>query len=91
MLDAIKVARVCPAMPLFGCTMSAKKAMKLQKQYDSIIFWLDKDKYKTAIKLSDQFKYVFGTTGICSTDEDPKEFSTLEIRDKLRWYFKDTS
>lgn len=81
-VSAIKVARVCAAMPLFGSSISKKQLIILRDHIYSgrLIFWLDRDKMKDSLKLMNQAKELGFDSSIISTDDDPKCLDTETIR-----------
>ena len=70
-IDAIKVARVCPAMPLFGSNMPLGAILRAARRFGRLGVWLDSDKtaeaVKTALRASQYMPAV-----VIATEEDPK-------------------
>ena len=80
LISAIKVSRICPAMPLWGSYLSAGIAKTLSERFDKVILWLDKDKAQEAVKMASNLSYLFkeGCSGF-RTERDPKEYLTTDI------------
>lgn len=73
LLDAIKVARICPASPLLGTHMPLGRIRKAAERFKTLGVWLDPDKNRDAVKLAlraSQFMRTFVVTSTC----DPKEY-----------------
>jgi len=72
-LDAIKVARVCPAMPLFGSNMPLGTILRASRRFGRLGVWLDSDKtpeaVKTALRASQYIPAV-----VIAMAEDPKTY-----------------
>ena len=79
-VSAVKVARICPSIPLFGSELSLDRIIRMAGRFLNLIIWLDHDKAtyqaKCEIKARPYFKNVSGMY----TTYDPKEFSTEELR-----------
>jgi len=79
LLDAIKVGRVTPAVPLWGSKAPLQLLRKLSKQFERLGVWLDSDKtaeaVRTAIRAS-QYMHSY----VISTNSDPKEYSEVAIK-----------
>lgn len=84
MLSAIKISRLVTAMPLFGSNMSDEKILRLSKNYDTLMIWLDYDKARDAITLRLRAKNVFQQAFFVSSQEDPKcaTMEQIEYRTK---------
>lgn len=78
-VSAIKVSRVCDAMPILGSVISLYKLGKLRRYYDNLIIWLDPDKQKEMIKFSQQAQMYGFKVKTLWTEKDPKDYSTEEI------------
>ena len=79
-ISAIKVARVCPSIPLFGSELSVARLLRISNRFENLIIWLDHDKAsyqaKCEIKASPFFKSVRGIYTVL----DPKLHSVEDIR-----------
>lgn len=79
LLSAIRVSRVCAAVPLYGTSLDKDFVIHLPKKYNKYILWLDKDKRVEAMKQAKtmlQYGYPFSCI---FTDKDPKEYNKEEI------------
>ena len=80
-VSAIRVSTTegCAVSPLFGSHLSKRNMLLLDKFYDQLVIWLDKDKEKESVK----FAKIARDFGIKArsviTDKDPKEYSNSEI------------
>ncbi len=78
-LSAVKVARICSAMPLFGTFLNS-----IPQGYDSYRLWLDKDKQLSSTQQCKKWRqYGYDLLPII-TPLDPKEYSTEDIKNFLR-------
>lgn len=83
-LSSVKVGRQVDAIPCLGSYMSKQKLSALRLLgYEGLIFWLDSDKLKEAMKMSDQAKWLGFNTQVIHTPLDPKEYSDDEIANTL--------
>lgn len=78
-ISAIKVSRFVDTMALLGSHLSLKTANRLSRLYPHLIIWLDSDKYKEALKMSEQYAPLFESVKVVYTDKDPKEYNSEEI------------
>ena len=83
-ISAIKLARHCGVVCLFGSSFPATQMVRLAKipSVTEVIFWLDRDKYKEALKQADRMSTIRKAT-VLSTDEDPKAIDDEELRELL--------
>ncbi len=84
-LSAIKIARLSPsycATPLLGCSMSKEAIQTLKERFKRVILWLDRDKAREALKLSNEFKQRGVSSCVIISPEDPKEYTKEEL---LEW------
>lgn len=82
-ISAIKCARVCDAMPVLGSHVSLAKLHGISKLYKEIVIWLDADKYKESVRLSDQARLIGLTARSTYSKEDPKCQSDAVIKGHL--------
>ena len=82
-LSSIKVARVCDSMALLGTNLPMLKLMQIEKLYDKVWVWLDKDKFKEAWDIATRIKWMGIQTQVILTDLDPKEYDGDFILEKL--------
>jgi Zn ribbon nucleic-acid-binding protein len=82
-VSAIKVSRVCDVHPLFGSNLSQHNAIRLSRYFSELNLWLDFDKTKEALKFAERYKFLFKKVNVISTEKDPKEYGTEQIRTYL--------
>lgn len=82
-VSSLKVARCCPSMPLLGTHIAKDKLKALRASYDSLIVWLDSDKFKEAVYIADTAKWLGFKARAVFTELDPKELSDETIRNVL--------
>ena len=84
LLSAIKVSRICSAMPIFGSKIPLEYARKLSKVYERLVIWLDPDKrqesLKQAFKLESHFR---SGVKVIFSKEDPKCYEDTDIAKHL--------
>lgn len=78
-VSAIKVARHCPTMPLFGSSCSKSKLSRLGRYTNQIRFWLDRDKLNQSMMLAKLAKQLGMSAKVIYTEKDPKELSDSDI------------
>lgn len=79
-VSAAKIARQASAMPLLGSTLSNTKLARLAALKPlQMVFWLDYDKWTSAVKMADRAKLLGMNTKVVQTEKDPKEYSDAEI------------
>ena len=77
-VSAIRVSRYFNCLPLFGSNLSTAILLRLKKQFDHVIVWLDPDKTREAIKQALRYSTVVQTSVIRS-EADPKETADEQI------------
>ena len=82
-ISAIKCARQCDSMPILGSHVSLAKLHGISKLYKEIVIWLDADKYKESVRLSDQARLIGLTARSTYSKEDPKCQSDAVIKGHL--------
>lgn len=84
-VSSLVVARCCDAMPLLGTHIAKEKIMALKalNRWDSLVVWLDSDKYREARNIADQAKLVGFNARAEFTTLDPKDLSDETIKEKL--------
>lgn len=83
-ISALKVARFCPAVPLFGSYVSLKAISSLSVRFSQCRIWLDMDKAKESLRQALRFSVYFKHR--CKsivTDLDPKEYQDKEIQNHV--------
>lgn len=83
-VSAIKVSKVCTAMPLFGSALKSEYLQKLLKQGQKLYIWLDADKIETAFKMAQKVGNAGRKATVVFTQHDPKVYSTEEIEGYLK-------
>jgi hypothetical protein len=84
-LSAMKVSNVCDAIPALGTTFQTHKLIELMKRgYQTIVVWLDSDKWREAREISDQCKWVGLSSKTVLTPLDPKEYDNTQIVEYLK-------
>jgi len=84
-ISAIKVSGYMDSLPLLGSYLPILKTLAIKKLcYDNVILWLDHDKYKNALVISEQFSYLGVDSRVIVTDLDPKEYTMEYIKEKLK-------
>ncbi len=84
-LSAMKVSNVSDAIPALGTTFQTHKLIELMKRgYQTIVVWLDSDKWREAREISDQCKWVGLSSKTVLTPLDPKEYGNTQIMEYLK-------
>ena len=80
-ISGIRVSRASgyATSPLFGSHISKRTMLILDKFYDQLIIWLDKDKEKESVKFAKNARDFGIKARSVITDKDPKEYSDSEI------------
>lgn len=81
LLSSVKVNRVCPAIPLFGCSVPLEVILKGAEAFQRFGLWLDPDKRKEAVKQCLNLKQKGIDIQPVFSRVDPKELSYDEIKD----------
>lgn len=79
-VSALKIARICPALPLFGSELSLDRIMRLAGRFESLLIWLDHDKASYQAKCEIKARPYFKNVSSIFTTHDPKVFTTEELR-----------
>lgn len=80
-VSAIKVSRVCTALPLFGSHLPGDWMVRLAKLKPSkIVIWLDNDKIFESREYSAKLRSLVPTCYSLSTQKDPKEYGDEDIK-----------
>lgn len=81
-LSAVKVGRVCTAMPLFGSNVPLKTLVRLADRYKRLGIWLDADMAQKSMRAAMRARQLgFDVTRTIITEADPKEHSDKEIQE----------
>lgn len=80
-ISALKLGRSgFVGLPCFSSSISARKLARVSKRFDKLVWWLDGDKYKEAVKQCDRTKLLGIDTSVIYTALDPKEYPDNTIR-----------
>lgn len=80
-LSALRIAPLCPSMPLLGSHLATRRLMAVAGLYKPrrITVWLDHDKLKEARGIIERFKMLGISARTIYTDLDPKCYTDTEI------------
>jgi hypothetical protein len=79
-ISAIKVARVCPSLCLWGSEISLTLLKRLSNKFSHLIIWLDQDKTSHATRCAVKARPYFEQVTSIFTNNDPKTYSTEELK-----------
>ena len=82
-ISAIKIARVCSAMPIHNAVIPLEAILRLSRQYKNLFIWLDNDKSKEMLGEAEKAKPYFDKVKVVYSDKDPKCYTNQEIKEKL--------
>ena len=83
-VSGIKLAKSgFTGIPVFGAKMSASKMNRICQMFETVIWWLDADKFTASVKQSNLCKLLGVNSRVINTAYDPKEYETPEIHDLL--------
>lgn len=84
-ISCIKVARVSCCCPLFGSFINPSRICTLNNKLnpEQFFIWLDKDKMKESYIYNNTLNKLGISSSIISTQEDPKKYSTEQIKELL--------
>lgn len=85
-VSAIKVSKICGAIPIFGSSISTKQWLRLRTIVDRSCLWLDPDVRGKSLTLSRVGTLLGVPTHPIFSDKDPKEHTIDFIADTLRTY-----
>lgn len=82
-ISTIKLSRIYNTTCLYGSYIDINKYCNIYNIYkpSKYIIWLDKDKEKESRLFSLQFNKLGIPSEVVSTERDPKEYNTLEIKE----------
>ena len=80
LVSAIKIGRIASAMPLFGSEASTQLLMRLKTHCNSVILWLDSDKWKNSHDIVNRAKSIGLPAMSVFTNLDPKEYTVEKIK-----------
>lgn len=79
-ISALKVGRAgFVGIPCFSSAVSARKLARISKRFDFLVWWLDSDKYKEAVKQRRQTELLGTPSYVIYTEMDPKEYPDQAI------------
>jgi hypothetical protein len=70
-------------IPVFGAKMSGSKMNRICKMFETVIWWLDSDKFVPSCKQSNLCKLLGAKSRVINTAYDPKEYSCIEMQELL--------
>lgn len=79
-VSAIKVARICPSLCLFGSEVSLTRMKRVSLSFTHLILWLDYDKAAHSSKCVTKARPYFEKVSGIYTEKDPKAYSTEELK-----------
>ena len=80
-VSAIKVARVCTAVPLFGAHVPSEWMIKIAKMHPKeVVFWLDRDKQIEGREFAKKFNLLAPVGRSLTTLLDPKAYDEEDIK-----------
>ena len=84
-LSSIKIARTddYSSIPLLGSSLSKEIEDKLST-YKAVYVWLDRDKAKNAVRITNRLREIGITSKVIVTELDPKEYNKQEINKWLK-------
>jgi hypothetical protein len=82
-VSALRVGAFTDSMPLLGSHLATARLLAVSKMYESLVFWLDSDKYKEARAMEQRTKYMGRSARTIYTDEDPKAYTDQELQEIL--------
>jgi hypothetical protein len=88
-LSAIVVGRHAAARPLFGSKLTDAQKDQIFNDadlYDTILVWLDKDKYPESIDIQRYLANSGWDARVVSTRSDPKDLDAIEIQRLVERY-----
>ena len=80
-ISAIKVSRVCSAVPLHNAVVPTELLVRLCKCYSTLYIWLDKDKAKEALIEAKKARPFFDKVKVIWSDLDPKCYNEKQIKE----------
>jgi len=84
-ISALKVGRAgFIGVPCFSATISPRKLARISKRFDHLVWWLDSDKYKEAIKQKQRTELLGTKSYVIYTELDPKDYSINAINRYVR-------
>jgi len=85
-VSAIKVSKICGAIPIFGSSISTKQWLRLKTIVDRSCLWLDPDLRGKSLTIARVGTLLGVPTHPIFSDKDPKEHTIDFIADTLRTY-----
>ncbi len=83
-VSAIKVSKICGAIPIFGSSVSAKQILRLKTIVDEVWFYLDPDMRTKSVKMARLSELLGLKAHVIFSDKDPKEHDHTDITNILR-------
>lgn len=86
-VSAMRVAEVCPCVPLMGSHLDKNTAVRLSHCFKRLGIWLDDDKKKESTKFNLEYQAIYDGVASIFTPRDPKEHTKEEIYDHVWGHF----
>ncbi len=78
-VSAIKVSKVCGAIPIFGSSISQQHMLRLKTLVDRVWYWLDPDMRTKSVSMAFKGNLLGLESHVIFSDKDPKEHSDDDI------------
>lgn len=82
-VSALRIGSLTDSMPLLGSHLAQARLNAIAELYDSVVFWLDSDKYKEARAMEQRAKYMGLSARTIFTDADPKFYTNQQLQQIL--------
>lgn len=83
-ISTIKLGRIMPTYTLFGKNISDTLLKYLCLNYSELLIYLDFDAIDTMMKLKQRYEPYFSKIRLIISKQDPKEYSTEELREIIK-------
>lgn len=83
-VSAIKVARIAPAMPIFGSQIGLERFKTLAERIKEVVIWLDPNMKKQMVTEARKAELMGIGSRVVFSTLDPKEHSMEEIKEYLQ-------
>jgi hypothetical protein len=83
-ISTIKLGRIIPTYTLFGTSISNTLLKYLSLNYNELLIYLDYDAVDIMLKLADKVRPYFDKVRVIISSNDPKLYSTEELREIIR-------
>lgn len=83
-LSSLRIAPLSDAHPLLGTSIAKHKLMALKGSYSKLLVWLDADKFKEAVTIAQQAKWMGWPARAIYSELDPKSYTEEQIANYLK-------